>query len=41
MKRLIGAASILFMGPTHADDLMPSWVTKEKLAGLKTAEPIL
>jgi hypothetical protein len=24
------------MGPTHADDLMPSWVTKEKLAGLKT-----
>ena len=38
MKRAIGTAitCILFMGPTHADDLIPSWVTKEKLAGLKT-----
>ena len=38
MKTVIGAGLIglLFVGPAYADDLIPSWVTKEKLAGLKT-----
>ena len=38
MKTVIraGIIGILFVGPAYADDLIPSWVTKEKLAGLKT-----
>jgi hypothetical protein len=38
MKTVIraGIIGILLVGPAYADDLIPSWVTKEKLAGLKT-----
>jgi hypothetical protein len=38
MKIAIGVvvSCILFVGPTYADDLTPSWVTNEKLEQLKT-----
>ncbi len=38
MKTAIGvvAICILFARPIYADDQAPSWITKEKLAGLKT-----